>query len=209
MRITRLSARTHRQPKKAIGHERLIGPWLATLRPSRLFSFESRIGPSRLQDHSRGGSQSHRFARRSKQELHVQAGGAGCRDTCSQPWTAGEVFLLTSPLIGHSENRTSRDLASPRTWRQHADSQRIWRCATPCALKSSSGQREFSRVFSPSASVPGEKAHTCRWFRPTPTHACRVRSCPICTGIFETSADPVAAQHIHQTTLRPKCWSLR
>jgi hypothetical protein len=51
-----------------------------------------------------------RFAQRSKQELHVQAGGLDATKTVLAPGSGRSVFLLTSPLIGHSE-RTYRDLA--------------------------------------------------------------------------------------------------
>ena len=49
-----------------------------------------------------------RFAQRSKQELHVQAGGLDAAKTVLAPGSGRSLFLLTSPLIGHSENRTLR-----------------------------------------------------------------------------------------------------
>jgi hypothetical protein len=45
-----------------------------------------------------------RFAQRSKQELHVQAGGLDAAKTVLAPGSGRSLFLLTSPLIGHSEN---------------------------------------------------------------------------------------------------------
>src|SRR4029077_2755560 len=99
MRVSRATLCPLGQPKKAIGHEPLIGPWLANAATVTLVSFGSRFGPSRLQDHLGGGSQWHRFAQRSQTGIARPSRGAGCRDMCSQRWTAGEVFLLTSPFI--------------------------------------------------------------------------------------------------------------
>jgi hypothetical protein len=70
-----------------------------------LVSFGSRSGPSRLQDHPRSLKPMAPLRTEKQTGIARPSRGAGCRDTCSQRWTTGEVFVLTSPFIGHSDNR--------------------------------------------------------------------------------------------------------
>jgi hypothetical protein len=82
-----------RTTQEAIGHEPLIGPRLAMLRPSRL-SVSEQIRPITTagspQEPEANRIASHGEANRNCTSMQ----GAGCRDTCSQPWTAGEACLL-------------------------------------------------------------------------------------------------------------------
>jgi hypothetical protein len=95
------------QPKKAIGHEPLIGPWLATLRPSRLPVSESDSDYPRLQDHP--GEESRSLRTEKQLEIARPSEGLDAKTPCSHVGPGGSI-LLTSPLIGHSENATSQDL---------------------------------------------------------------------------------------------------
>ena len=102
MRVSKATLCPLGQPKKAIGHEPLIGPWLATLRPSRLSVSGTDSAHHDCRITLRAGTQWH-LAQREANRNCTSKQGAGCRDTCSHVGLREKYFFLTSLFIGHSD----------------------------------------------------------------------------------------------------------
>jgi hypothetical protein len=98
------------QPKKAIGHEPLIGPWLATLRPSRLVQFREPNRPITIAGSPRRRKPIAPLRTEKQTGIARPSRGLDAAKTVLAPGSGRSVFRLTSPFIGHSDNVTSWDL---------------------------------------------------------------------------------------------------